>query len=71
MAYSASAINSYLACPLQFYYRYVLGLEEKDDLLDALEAADIGTFIHELLEITFAKFLNKRPVIDSIFENIF
>ncbi len=71
MTYSASGVNAYLACPLQFYYRYVLGLEEKDDLLEIPEAADIGTFIHELLETTYARFLNKRPVIDGAFEQYF
>ncbi|MFA5099736.1 MAG: PD-(D/E)XK nuclease family protein [Candidatus Omnitrophota bacterium] len=71
MTYSASGVNAYLTCPLQFYYRYVLGLEEKDDLLDEPEARDIGTFIHELLEATFAQFLHKRPVIDDKFEKYF
>jgi ATP-dependent helicase/nuclease subunit B len=71
MTYSASGVNAYLTCPLQFYYRYVLGLEEKDDLLDEPEARDIGTFIHELLETVFAQFLHKRPVIDDKFEAYF
>jgi ATP-dependent helicase/nuclease subunit B len=71
MTYSASGVNTYLTCPLQFYYRYVLGLEEKDDLLDEPEARDIGTFIHGLLETAFAQFLHKRPVIDKAFEKYF
>ncbi|MFA6383782.1 MAG: PD-(D/E)XK nuclease family protein [Candidatus Omnitrophota bacterium] len=71
MTYSASGVNAYLTCPLQFYYRYVLGLEEKDDILDEPEARDIGTFIHELLETTFSRFLHKRPVIDKAFEKYF
>jgi ATP-dependent helicase/nuclease subunit B len=71
MTYSASGVNAYLTCPMQFYYRYVLGLEEKDDLLEAPEARDIGTFIHELLEAAFARFLHKRPVIDKAFEEYF
>ncbi|HOW43344.1 MAG TPA: PD-(D/E)XK nuclease family protein [Candidatus Omnitrophota bacterium] len=71
LPYSASSINAYLQCPLQFYYRYVLGLQEKDDLLDEPEAADIGTFIHELLEDTYKEFLNRKPVINKQFEKFF
>ncbi|RLG57343.1 MAG: hypothetical protein DRN95_05665, partial [Candidatus Hydrothermarchaeota archaeon] len=43
--YSASRINTYLECPLMFYYRYVLGLEEKEDLLEGPGARHIGVFI--------------------------
>lgn len=71
LEYSASSINTYLHCPLKFYYQYVLGLKEKEDLLDEPEGADIGTFIHELFEKTFGVFLGKRPVIDAEFKDMF
>jgi hypothetical protein len=32
MRYSATKINTYLACPARFYFQYILGLREKDDL---------------------------------------
>ena len=69
--YSASRLNSYLNCPLQFYYQYVLGLSKQDDLLDEPQASHIGTFIHELLENTFMKFKGTRPLIDDNFKKYF
>lgn len=69
--YSASSVNTYLQCPLQFYFRYVLGLDEKEELLDEPQGADVGTFIHELLEQEFRKFYNRKPVIDSKFTKEF
>jgi ATP-dependent helicase/DNAse subunit B len=69
--YSASSLNYYLHCPLKFYYQYVLGLKEKEDLLEEAEGKDIGTFIHELLNERFAKFIAKRPFIDERFEKDF
>jgi len=69
--YSASRINVYLKCPLQFYYRYVLGLKEKEDLLQDPQAQHIGTFIHELLEDTFKIFEGRKPVIDAKFRSYF
>jgi hypothetical protein len=69
--YSASRVNTYMNCPLQFYFQYVLGLEEKSDLLEEPEAPHIGDFIHELLEETFAKFKNSTPLLDKRFEKYF
>lgn len=69
--YSASRINTYLGCPLQFYYKYVLGLKEKEDLLSTPQASCIGTFIHKLLEDTFKKFKGRKPVIDQKFKKYF
>ncbi len=69
--FSASSVNMYVSCPLKFYFRYCLGLEEKEDLFDEPEAADVGTFVHKLLEKTYARFLNKKPVINERFEELF
>jgi ATP-dependent helicase/DNAse subunit B len=66
--YSASSVNTYMHCPLRFYYRYVLGLNEQEDLLDEAENVDVGRFIHELLEKTYAPFIGKAPVFDESFE---
>ncbi len=69
--YSASSINTYLHCPLRFYYQYVLGLREKESLLEEPEGADIGTFVHELLAQEFARFIGKKPCIDKKFKEEF
>ena len=69
--YSASRLNTYLNCPLRFYYQYVLGLREREDLLLAPGASHIGTFIHELLADTFKVFIGRKPVIDKSFRKNF
>ncbi len=69
--YSASRLNTYLNCPLRFYYQYVLGLREREDLFLAPQASHIGTFIHELLADTFKIFIGRKPVIDASFKEIF
>ncbi len=66
--YSPSSMDTYLDCPRQFYFRYVLNLQPKIDLLATPEPREIGTFVHELLHQTFAEFINKKPVIDAGFE---
>jgi len=69
--YSASRLNTYLNCPLQFYYQYLLGLREKEDLLGDPQASHIGTFIHELLADTFKVFVGRKPVIEKGFRRSF
>ncbi|HUU50852.1 MAG TPA: PD-(D/E)XK nuclease family protein [Nitrospinota bacterium] len=69
--YSSSRLNTYMNCPLKFYFQYVLGLEEREDLLEGPEVKHIGKFIHELLKETFQPFIKKRPLIDEGFKKYF
>lgn len=52
--YSASMLKTYLACGLQFYYKYVLNLSEKETPDDTIDALDIGDFVHDVLRKYFA-----------------
>ncbi|MCR4337304.1 MAG: PD-(D/E)XK nuclease family protein, partial [Candidatus Omnitrophica bacterium] len=65
--YSSSSINLYLRNPLEFYYQYVLGLREKEDLLDEPENRQVGTFIHGVLEDVFKPYVGCAPQIDEAF----
>ena len=47
---SASALQSYLACPAQFYYRSVCGLKEQEEVSESLEANDIGNVFHAVMQ---------------------
>ena len=66
--YSASRLNKCLECPLWFYYQYVLGLDEPENLLEDPDAAQIGTFFHELFEDGFKRFINRKPDINNEFK---
>ncbi len=57
--YSATALDSYLKCPLQFYDTYVLGLREKEDVGEGMEKKDIGTLVHSILEDYFVRFAGR------------
>ncbi|MGD9642105.1 MAG: PD-(D/E)XK nuclease family protein [Elusimicrobiales bacterium] len=57
--YSPSAIDTYLACNLRFYYRYALRLAEKEGVSDDIEQRDIGNIVHEALELFFGARVNK------------
>jgi ATP-dependent helicase/nuclease subunit B len=57
--FSATALDSYLKCPLMFYHAYVLGLREKEEVGEEMEKKDIGTFVHSILEEYFGRFEGK------------
>ncbi|MFC1510519.1 PD-(D/E)XK nuclease family protein [Candidatus Omnitrophota bacterium] len=70
-SYSASSLNMYLRCPMEFYMNYCLGLREVEDVFDEPDARHIGTFVHELLENAFKLFLNKKPQLNATFKKNF
>lgn len=46
---SASAIDTYIDCPVRFYYRYILKLKETKHLKAGIGADKIGIFVHRAL----------------------
>jgi hypothetical protein len=60
---SASNLDAYLNCGLQFYYGAALGLEEKAGLSSDFDARDTGILIHKVLEDFFRPWKGKvfRP----------
>lgn len=65
MEISATQLDSYLQCPLQFYYAHLLKLSEKEEISDTLERADIGTLVHHILNFYFQEHLN-RPLPEKL-----
>lgn len=52
---SASSIQKYCTCPLDFYFKYVLKIKEKKKINQHLEPSDWGIGIHKTLENLFYK----------------
>ncbi len=50
MRISPSAYNSLVACPYQFYARYVLRLNELDEVREEIDKRDYGTWVHQILQ---------------------
>ena len=69
--YSPTAIDTYLHCPLKFYFRFVLRLAEKENIDEEPGSAEIGAFIHQVLERAFKRFINNAPSMDSHFRASF
>lgn len=56
---SASALNKFMSCPLDFYYRYIVEFGEDKDVEEELENNTFGTLIHATLEDLFKPFAQR------------
>lgn len=64
--FSPSAFNTYISCPLDFYYKKILGLEEPDEVEETIEASTFGLFIHDILESFYKPFIGKIIKADDV-----
>jgi len=58
LSFSATSIDTYLSCPLKFYYKYILNIKEDYSLQnndDKIQQSEIGFIVHEILNKLFSK----------------
>ncbi|MDU1891274.1 MAG: PD-(D/E)XK nuclease family protein [Dysgonomonas sp.] len=63
---SASAINTYLNCPLQFYFSVVENMSEEDEIAETIEASTFGTIFHSVMEWLYEPFEGKMVTADLL-----
>lgn len=63
---SPSALSTYLRCSLQFYFRYVAELREKDELSEEIDAPLFGNILHEAMHHLYKNFVGQEVNSDDI-----
>ncbi|GAB6009053.1 PD-(D/E)XK nuclease family protein [Dysgonomonas reticulitermitis] len=63
---SASAINTYLNCPLQFYFSVVEGMAEEVEIAEVVEASMFGTIFHSVMEWLYEPLKGKLVTADLL-----
>jgi hypothetical protein len=56
---SPSALNCYLDCSLKFYFRYIAGLKEPDELSEEIDYPVFGTLLHRAINLLYSPLINK------------
>ena len=56
---SPSAVNSYLDCRLKFYFRYVEGLKEMEEVTDEIDQSVFGKLLHKTMELIYQPYVGK------------
>jgi hypothetical protein len=57
---SPTALNSLLECPLRFYFHYVAGLQEPDEVSEDIDGAMLGNFFHHSAEYIYTSILLRK-----------
>lgn len=59
---SPSAINTYIRCPLNFYFHYVAGLREPEPEADVIAPNKFGSIFHKAAELFYDEFTERFGV---------
>lgn len=66
---SATALKYYLSCPLRFYFEFVEGLREEDEIEEGIDDKTFGSILHEVMELIYNK-VKARVVSASTIDNV-
>lgn len=65
-AISASAVNTYLDCPLKFYFSVVEGIREEEEVNETIESNVFGSILHKVMEELYEPFRGKMVTADLL-----
>ncbi|MBL4667986.1 MAG: PD-(D/E)XK nuclease family protein, partial [Flavobacteriales bacterium] len=63
---SPSALITYINCPLDFYYKYVLGAREADEVEETIDHSTFGTYVHDSLENLYKEFIGRSITAEDL-----
>lgn len=58
--FSPSALNTFISCPLKFYFNYIERLEETEEVAETIDAATLGTVAHYILNELYKNYIDKE-----------
>ncbi|MCD8270947.1 MAG: PD-(D/E)XK nuclease family protein [Parabacteroides sp.] len=65
-AISASAVNTYLDCPLKFYFSVVEGIREEEEVSETIESNVFGIILHKVMEELYKPLCGKMVTADLL-----
>ena len=79
--FSASGLNTYVNCSLQFYFKNVAGLDELEETEETIAANTLGSTVHDVLAELYRPFISRiitaedvrsmLPQVDALTEKYF
>jgi hypothetical protein len=57
--FSASSLNIFRSCSLRFYFQYIIGIEENEEVEETIEASTLGNVVHDVLKKLYVPYRNK------------
>lgn len=72
-ALSASSINTYIDCPLRFYFQSVKNIEEQESVSEGVEADTFGSIYHTAMELLYKEHIGStvtKEILTAVLKNI-
>lgn len=63
---SPSLLDSYLRCPVMFFYKYLTPLKPLDEVNEAGDPAELGTIVHDVLHHFFLPYRGKLTNLSTL-----
>lgn len=65
-AVSASLINTYLDCPLKFYFSSIEGMREEEEVSESVENHVFGNILHKVIEMLYQPYCGAQVTADLL-----
>jgi ATP-dependent helicase/nuclease subunit B len=65
---SPSALTQYISNPVDFFFNYIAGIKEPDEITAVIEANEIGSVLHKVMEYFYADLMQHEITSNSIKE---
>lgn len=62
---SASALTTYILNPIDFFYKYLAGIDEPKEIEESIEPKKVGLIMHYVMEYFYADLLNEDSEITA------
>ncbi|MBE9468272.1 MAG: PD-(D/E)XK nuclease family protein [Bacteroidetes bacterium] len=62
-SFSPSALNVYKSCSLKFYFKYIAGLKQVDELVEDIDAMHFGSITHEAIHLIYQNFKDEKILV--------
>ena len=57
--FSASSLNTYIDCPLRFYYQHVRRIKEQDEVVEEVDSSLFGDIYHKVMQHVYTPFTGR------------
>lgn len=64
--FSPTSLNTFIECPLHYYYTNVMGIDEPEAMQEDLDASQFGTCIHQVLQHIYTPYIGRLLEADGL-----
>lgn len=64
--FSPTGLGVYVECPLHYYYSYILDVCEPDTMQEDLDASQLGTCVHAVMQHIYEPYLGRAVEVDGL-----